>query len=104
MADSGFPSLQSPMVNQYTLTPTTPWYRLFLRLVAQTGPGTIIIYGGGAAPSGTLPCDGSDVSRTTYANLFNVIGITFGPGDGSTTFTLPNIPDVVAGAAYYIFF
>ena len=43
-----------------------------------------------AAPEGYLLEDGSAVSRTTYANLFSAIGTTFGSGDGSTTFNLPN--------------
>ena len=41
-------------------------------------------------PSGWLPCDGRAVSRTTYANLFTVFGTKHGPGDGSTTFNLPD--------------
>ena len=53
-------------------------------------PGMIIMYGADSVPSGFLACDGSAVSRTTYANLFNVIGTTYGGGDGSTTFNLPN--------------
>lgn len=101
---STFPSLQSPVVNPTTGTATQPWYRLFLRLVSQTAPGIITIYGGGSAPDGTLPCDGAAVSRTTYSNLFNAVGTTFGAGDGVTTFNVPNIPDVVAGAAYYIYY
>lgn len=44
-----------------------------------------------SAPSGWLMCDGSAVSRTTYANLFAAIGTTFGNGDGSTTFNLPDV-------------
>ena len=44
-------------------------------------------------PSGWLLCDGSAVSRETYATLFSVIGTTYGAGDGSTTFTLPNLID-----------
>ena len=43
-----------------------------------------------AAPSGFLLCDGSAVSRTTYAGLFAVLGTTWGTGDGSTTFNLPD--------------
>lgn len=43
-----------------------------------------------SAPSGWLLCYGQAVSRTTYANLFTVIGTTFGVGDGSTTFNLPD--------------
>lgn len=48
-------------------------------------------YGGTVAPSGWLFCDGSAVSRATYAELFNAIGTSFGPGDGSTTFDLPDM-------------
>jgi len=43
------------------------------------------------APAGWLLCDGSLVSRTTYASLFAVIGVTYGVGNGSTTFTLPDL-------------
>lgn len=53
-------------------------------------PGTIKMHGGGSAPTGYLLCDGSAVSRTTYADLFSVIGTTFGIGDGSSTFNLPD--------------
>jgi len=44
-----------------------------------------------AAPAGWLLCDGSAVSRDTYADLFDAIGTTFGAGDGSTTFNLPDM-------------
>ena len=53
--------------------------------------GLIRMYAGGSAPQGYLLCDGSAVSRSTYSSLFNVIGITFGVGDGSTTFNLPDL-------------
>jgi microcystin-dependent protein len=52
--------------------------------------GGLIMWGTGTAPSGWLLCNGAAVSRTTYAALFAVIGTTFGVGDGSTTFNLPN--------------
>ena len=52
--------------------------------------GTIFFYGGTSAPAGALVCDGSAVSRTTYSELFTAIGTTWGVGDGSTTFNLPN--------------
>lgn len=52
--------------------------------------GAITQYGGSSAPTGWLECDGSAVSRTTYANLFAAIGTTYGAGDGSTTFNLPS--------------
>ena len=52
---------------------------------------SIISYAGSSSPNGWLICNGSSVSRTTYSDLFNVIGITYGEGDGSTTFTLPDL-------------
>ena len=52
--------------------------------------GVILPYGGSAAPTGYLLCDGSAVSRTTYADLFTAISTTFGVGDGATTFNIPN--------------
>lgn len=52
--------------------------------------GTIFFYAGTSAPTGALVCDGSAVSRTTYSELFAAIGTTWGVGDGSTTFNLPN--------------
>lgn len=53
--------------------------------------GIITEFGGAAAPTGWLLCDGAAVSRTTYAALFAVIGTGHGAGDGSTTFNVPNI-------------
>lgn len=47
-------------------------------------------YFGGTVPAGWLLCDGSLISRTTYASLFAAIGTTYGVGDGSTTFALPD--------------
>lgn len=51
--------------------------------------GAMLDFGGSSAPSGFLLCDGSAVSRTTYAALFAVVGTAFGVGDGSTTFNVP---------------
>jgi microcystin-dependent protein len=60
--------------------------------------GVISPYGGTAAPTGWLLCHGQAVNRTTYATLFAVISTTYGAGDGSTTFNLPDIRGrVVAG-------
>lgn len=56
--------------------------------IAETGD--IRFTANAALPTGWLLCDASNVSRSTYARLFAVIGETFGAGDGSTTFTLPN--------------
>lgn len=53
--------------------------------------GVILAYGGSSAPSGYLLCDGSAVSRAGQAALFAAIGTTYGAGDGSTTFNLPDL-------------
>ena len=53
--------------------------------------GTIKPWGKATAPAGYLLCDGSAVSRTTYADLFTVIGTTYGTGDNSTTFNVPDL-------------
>jgi microcystin-dependent protein len=54
-------------------------------------PGMMAPYGGASAPTGWLLCDGSAVSRTTYANLFTAISTTYGAGNGTTTFNLPDL-------------
>jgi hypothetical protein len=53
--------------------------------------GAIMDFAGPSPPAGWLTCDGQAVSRTTYADLFAAIGGTWGGGDGSTTFNLPNL-------------
>lgn len=53
--------------------------------------GMVKGYAGTTPPDGWLFCDGSAISRTTYSDLFAVIGTTYGGGDGSTTFNLPNL-------------
>lgn len=57
--------------------------------------GTILPFGGASVPGNFLLCDGSNVSRTTYARLFAIIGTAYGAGDGSTTFGLPDLQDRV---------
>ena len=76
---------------------TAKWNKLwsndadFDTRVSQAAPvGVINPYGGSTAPTGWLICDGSAVSRTTYAALFAILGTTYGAGNGSTTFNLPN--------------
>ena len=54
-------------------------------------PGVIHEYAGSEAPAGYLFCQGQEISRTTYADLFLVIGTTYGSGDGETTFALPDM-------------
>ena len=53
--------------------------------------GMIAPFGMSSVPTGWLACDGSAVSRTTYADLFTAIGTTWGTGDGSSTFALPDL-------------
>jgi microcystin-dependent protein len=57
--------------------------------------GAVSIFAGTVAPEGWLLCDGSEISRSTYSNLFNVIGTAYGAGDGSTTFNLPDMRHAV---------
>lgn len=52
--------------------------------------GVMMDFCGATPPDGWLICDGSAVSRATYARLFAVIGTTFGSGNGTTTFSLPD--------------
>lgn len=85
---SGFQVYEN-QVNANTNDPTSPTWQ-----VVSGDPipsGSIVGYGGATPPTGYLICDGSPVSRTTYAALFAAIGITWGPGDGSTTFNLPDM-------------
>ena len=60
-------------------------------LWADSPIGTILAYGGTNVPTGWMLCQGQAISRTTYAELFAVIGTTFGSGNGSTTFNLPDL-------------
>lgn len=53
--------------------------------------GAVMDFAMNAAPAGWLACDGAAVSRVTYAALFAAIGTTWGAGDGSTTFNLPDM-------------
>jgi microcystin-dependent protein len=59
--------------------------------------GTVSPYAGSSAPSGWLLCYGQAISRTTYASLYAIVGTTYGTGDGSTTF---NVPDLRGRAAF----
>lgn len=58
--------------------------------------GSIIQFAGRTIPNNYLVCDGSAVSRTDYAQLYAAIGDTYGPGDGVSTFNIPNLCDNVA--------
>lgn len=61
-----------------------------LDLVSSLPAGAVTDFAGSTLPTGWLWCDGSVISRTTYADLFTAISTTYGAGDGSTTFALPD--------------
>lgn len=72
----------------------TAWVSLGLLGLQNLGhllPGSIVYHAKNAAPAGFLKASGGAVSRTTFADLFAEIGTTFGAGDGSTTFNLPEL-------------
>ena len=60
------------------------------KIGSEVPAGIMQMFAGNTIPAGWLLCDGSAVSRTNYAKLFSAIGTTWGAGDGSTTFNLPN--------------
>jgi len=59
--------------------------------LAENMIGVVVLTADNTAPPRTLECDGTAVSRTTYSDLFDLIGTTYGVGDGSTTFNLPDL-------------
>lgn len=67
-------------------------------------PGDIV-WSGAATRNGALLANGQAVSRTTYAALFAAIGTTYGVGDGSTTFNVPNVADVggISNTAFIVY-
>jgi microcystin-dependent protein len=87
-------TIESPNTNtNYTLTlPQANSTLATSADVSQAVPsGTVIWYAANTAPTGYLKANGALVSRSTYASLFAAIGTTFGAGDGSTTFGLPDL-------------
>lgn len=94
----GFPNINQPIASATGII-TRPWLQLLIALWNRTGaalggsivpPGTVADFAGAVKniPDGWLAC-GQAVSRTQYAMLFDAIGTTWGPGDGSSTFDLP---------------
>lgn len=78
------------------ITGETYWYQDPDTTIAalnqgQNPPGTVLPYAGASAPTGYLLCYGQAVSRTTYAALFAIIGETYGAGDATTTFNVPDL-------------
>lgn len=74
------------------LTPNDEIFTQLAQVLSRTSPpGAVAYFARASAPTGWLKCNGANVSRTTYAALFTAIGETFGAGDGSTTFALPDL-------------
>jgi microcystin-dependent protein len=97
----GFPQNAAPVVDPArNFQWTTYWLRFMMALWQRTGAasgsgvvytGIISAYGAATPPLGWLACDGSAIDRTVYSALFSIIGTTWGIGDGSTTFNIPNL-------------
>lgn len=82
----------------HTVTPASlkPLIDSLVLGIANSVPsGGVLAFARSSAPAGWLVADGSAVSRSAYVDLFNAIGTTFGSGNGSTTFNLPNIQGAV---------
>ena len=98
--------VEEPLDNVPTLNSTNPVTSggVYTALQGVKIPiGGIILYADTtAAPTGWLVCDGSAVSRTTYADLYDLIGDTYGSGDGSTTFNVPDLQTAAPIGAYII--
>jgi microcystin-dependent protein len=89
VSGSGTLTISAPNTNSnFTLTLPTESGTIG---VNSSPAGTVIFYAANTAPTGFLKANGANVSRTTYAALFAAIGTTFGSGDGSTTFGLPDL-------------
>lgn len=88
---SGAANCQSPIVTSVNGVKADYTGNIQLENFNAIPVGTILALLDYEVPEGYLPAEGAEISRTTYADLFNVIGTKFGVGDGSTTFSLPNL-------------
>ena len=85
------PTVPTPSAgDSSTKVPTTAFVQTAVNSLVTVLTGSLMMWPTSTAPTGYLSCNGAAVSRTTYAALFAVVGTTFGAGDGSTTFNLPN--------------
>ncbi len=85
------------------VNPTDAATKAYVDGRAGTPTGSIVMYATSSAPTGWLLCDGAAVSRSTYSQLFAVVGTTYGGGDGSSTFNVPSFVNrfpVGAGSSY----
>lgn len=67
------------------------WINLLNGATGGTPSGTVVAYAGNVAPAGWLLCDGSAIDRSVNSALFTAIGTTYGTGNGSTTFNIPDL-------------
>lgn len=77
--------------NQAKYKDGNTWKELSIKALDSMPIGSIIAFAGTTIPNGWLECNGSAVSRTTYADLFSTIGTSHGSGNGTTTFNIPNL-------------
>lgn len=83
---------EDPTSTEYSYLDATSSIQGQFDAISDRGPtGTVIIWPTASVPTGYLECNGAAVSRTTYAALFSVLSTTYGVGDGSTTFNLPDL-------------
>lgn len=97
---AAFPNLSNQISDPRTGVINQIWYRFFISLFQRTGAqqggnvatsGDIKAIGGTSVPEGWLLCDGSAVDRVGFASLFAAIGTTWGIGNGSSTFNIPDL-------------
>jgi phage-related tail fiber protein len=83
----------APVLGDVALYDGSGWLpsSLLALVSAWLPPGIVVSYVNDTAPDGWIICDGQAVSRTTFAALYAVIGDTYGSGDGSTTFNVPDL-------------
>lgn len=93
MANLDFPAspVNGQTYNNYTYVQSKNVWQSIPGLPAGVPAGTIMGWGGSTAPEQWVICDGTAVSRSTYSALYAAIGTTYGIGDGTTTFNLPDL-------------
>lgn len=96
LTEDSTPDASADYTLTYDTSATAPKKVRLSNLASGIPVGAVTSYAGTSAPSGWLFCYGQAVSRTTYASLFSSISTTYGTGDGSTTFNLPDMRGRVA--------
>jgi microcystin-dependent protein len=93
LADLDFPAspIDGQTYNNYTYVASKSVWQSIPGLPAGVPAGTIMGWGGSTAPDQWIICDGTAVSRSTYSALYAAIGTTYGVGNGTTTFNLPDL-------------